>query len=462
MLNKEELENVLKETESLKTKVTEAEEKSKKLEEQLARTSFVPVGNRIDSDEARTLRYFGVPSVKELVRINVADPRFAKVPDDLKYVALEMKKAVDVSRMVAQMFHGAQLDDQRKDESSPVAVKGLLDHNYGRNVLAPKLKAFGSTVSGGGDEWVPTLTSNSYIEEYLLDRVLEQRFKTVNMPSNPYEQPVIAGGTKARKATEGSAMTAANFTTAKLTLSAVKLAQYSEIPEELNEDSAPDILAAARADVIMAQKNAVESAIINGDDDGTHIDSDTQALGADVAEKIWKGLRRQAIANSANGGTSDFSNAIADETKLRVMRTKMGKFGVNVKELAWIVGPSVYNQFMTIDSVKTLDVFGPQATVLTGVVANYQGIPIVISEFMREDLNATGVYDGVTMTRGGVLLVNLTRWFLGNRRPIQVKLVMDLPYQDRWLLASYRRVAYKGFDQTATEKSVVYGYNVAV
>jgi hypothetical protein len=60
-----------------------------------------------------------------------------------------------------------------------------------------------------------------------------------------------------------------------------------------------------------------------------------------------------------------------------------------------------------------------------------------------------------------MLLVNMTRWYIGNRRPIQVRLMMDLPYQDRWLLASYRRVAFKGFDQSALETSVVYGYNIA-
>jgi len=37
----------------------------------------------------------------------------------------------------------------------------------------------------------------------------------------------------------------------------------------------------------------------------------------------------------------------------------------------------------------------------------------------------------------------------------------DLPGSDRWLLASYRRVDFKGHVQGAVEKSVVYGYNGA-
>jgi hypothetical protein len=463
MYTKEQLEGMLKETETLKSRVEAAEVKAQELEQENLKlqSKVSTIGNRSNSDEMRAMKYFGVTHPKQLLGVNVAAPQFRMVPDELKYLVLNFKKAIDVGRFTAQMFHGAPLDDIRKDQEITSAIKGILDTRYGREILTPAIKAFGSTVTNGGDEWVPTAMSSSYIEEYTLERVLEQRFKVINMPTNPFDQPVVKQGTKARKASEGVAMTAGQFQTDKLTMSAVKLAEYYEIPEELNEDSAPDFLAAGRDHVVKAQKDAVESAIINGDDDGTHIDSDTQLLGADVAEKIWKGLRRQALANSANGATFDFTNAVADETKLRTLRAKMGKFGKNERELAWVVGTNVYTQMLAFETVATLDKFGPNATVLQGALAAYQGIPIICSEFMREDLNATGVYDNTTKTQAGMLLVNLTRWYLGNRRPIQVRLMMDLPYHDRWLLASYRRVAFKGFDQSATETSVVYGYNIA-
>lgn len=463
MYTKEQLESMLKETETLKGRVEAAEVKAQELEQENMKlqSKVSTIGNRSNSDEMKAMKYFGVTHPKQLLGVNVASPQFRMVPDELKYLVLNFKKAVDVARFTAQMFHGAPLDDVRKDQEIAASVKGILETRYGKEILAPALKAFGSTVTGGGDEWVPTAISSSYIDEYTLERVLEQRFKVINMPTNPFDQPVVKQGTKARKASEGVAMTAGQFQTDKLTMSAVKLAEYYEIPEELNEDSAPDFLAAGRDHVVKAQKDAVEAAIINGDDDGTHIDSDIQLLGADVAEKIWKGLRRQALANSANGATFDFTNAVADETKLRTLRARMGKFGKNEKELVWIVGTNVYTQMLAFDTVATLDKFGPNATVLQGALAAYQGIPIICSEFMREDLNATGVYDNTTKTQAGMLLVNMTRWYIGNRRPIQVRLMMDLPYHDRWLLASYRRVAFKGFDQSATETSVVYGYNIA-
>ena len=196
--------------------------------------------------------------------------------------------------------------------------------------------------------------------------------------------------------------------------------------------------------------------------DGTHIDSDTQAGAADLAEKAWAGLRREAIASSANGGTFDFANAAVTDASLRSLRAQMKKFGSYPSDLMWIVGPVVYIQMLGLPEVVTLDKMGDMATVFRGSLANYQGIPIVNSEHMREDLNDAGVYDGVTTNRGGILLVNLKRFYMGIRRPIRVKAMADLPYYDRFLLASYQRKDFKGHPQSASEVSVSYGVNIAV
>ena len=274
--------------------------------------------------------------------------------------------------------------------------------------------------------------------------------------------PTQGGVTKARIIPENTQMTGANFTTGKITFLSTKFSEFFIIPEELNEDSAPAIYQLGTREVVEAQRRAVEAAILNGDNDGTHIDSDTQALGADVAEKAWKGLRRQALANSANNGTTDFSNAVVTEANLRVMRQRMKKFGVNPSELIFFVDPVAYNQMMVLTNVSTIEKYGQAATVVTGELGRYQGVPIVISEYMRSDLNATGVYDGITTTRSGILLVNMRRWYLGMRRPIRVKIQEDLPGQDRWLLASYQRKDFQGFAQSATEVSVSYGLNISV
>ena len=166
-----------------------------------------------------------------------------------------------------------------------------------------------------------------------------------------------------------------------------------------------------------------------------------------------------ALANS--GATVNFNGPVT-ESGLLAMRSKMKKFGVNPKDLLWIVGPSVHAQMLGLTSVMTVDKFGPQAQILNGALSAIFGAPIYVAGSMREDLNATGVYDGVTQTKGSVLLVNHRRFYMGIRRPVEVRLQMALPNQDQFMLASYQRKAFKGHVQSANEMSVVYGYNASI
>lgn len=445
--------------------VSELKNSVKALEEKKTQSEIVQstvVGNRAGSDEQKLLRVFGAKDVSQLIKVNVAESRHASA--EQKAMVMELKKAVDTARFISQQFYGdAQDFIGHSDETDRFATcKNMFNSAFGKEVLSPMLKSFGSAVTGGGFDYIPTLISSNYIPEYELDRLLEGRLEQIKMPSNPYKLAKTKNVTKARVIAENTAITDKNFGTDVITFTSKKLGEYYILPEELTEDSAPDIYAIAREEVMQAQMRAMETAIINGDNDGTHLDSDTQAAGADVAEKAFAGLRRQALLNSANGGTVDFTNAIVTETGLRSMRSKMKRFGVNPLDCLLVAGPAVYQELVSLPSVATLEKFGPMATVLKGALTAYQGIPIVVSEYMREDLNATGVYDGVTFNRGGLLLLNSKRWYVGTRRPVVMKVMQDLAFQDRWLIASYQRKDFEGHVQSATEVSVVYGVNIAV
>lgn len=417
-----------------------------------------------DSDEKKAMRAYGVSHVKDLVKVNTAERRFKHVPAQYRDMVLTLKENCDVARMTAQLFRGSGFDHfGDKVESDRIAkVKGVLDTKYGKEVYGARLKAFGSTIGGAGDEWVPTLLSSSWVEEFELERALEQRFQVYKMRGNPDELPVQNNVTKARRIGENTQITDSNFGTGKLQFNAVKIGEHYVMPEELDEDSAPAIMQAARSELIQSQERAVESAILNGDDDGTHIDSDTQAAGADVAEKLWPGLRALAIANAANGSTIDFGNSAVTEALLKTQRSRGDKFMTRPSGLLWVAGPQVYQQLVGLPNVSTVDKFGSNATILKGELAMFQGIPIIVSEHMREDLADTGVYDGVTTDRGGLLLLNLSRFYIGSRRPIMVKVGPDLAYHDRMLMSSYQRKDFVGHAQSASEVSVTYGINIAV
>ena len=446
--------------EELEARVKNAEEAARKAEDDKAvliaaggikNTS----GNSINSDEQRALRYFGARSVKDLFSTNTADPKFKHVPVELKQLVRQLKEDLDVSRTIQQMFGGENLDKG----DTIASVKGVLDGNYyAREVLAPKLKAFGTGVPGSGQEWVPTIVSSQYIEEYELDRNVVSQFRQISMPSSPFDVPVQTDVTVARKQPEScdpaDNVAAASFGTSKITLEAEKLVEYMCLPEELNEDSAPQILALTRSEVTLAQDRAWETAILNGDTSLVHMDTDVTA--AEDARKCWDGLRKLALDNSA---TKDFGGLGVTTANLRAMRSQMGKFGVRERELVWIVSSKIYQQMIDLPEVTTVEKFGPMATILRGSLAALDGIPIVISEYMRDDLDALGVFGGAL---SGVHLVNRTRFMWGVRRPIRTRVTMDpTPPGDRWLMASWWRGDFQGHAQSASEASVQLGINIA-
>jgi len=469
-----EVASLLKAAEELKNRAEGLEKKfleneaakaaaEKEVESVKANSLNFTYGNRSNSDEQRALSAFGVSNVAQLIRVNTGAPHFAGVNPELKAMVRNLKRSVDTSRAIAQMFHGAPLDHvgASPDQDRIAGIKNLTDTYFGRNELLPRLKAFGTTVADYGAEFVPTLLSAQYIEEYELEPSLQSRFTEIKMPQSPYEIPVVKDVLKAQRAAEGAAAEGRQWKTSKLVMSAKKLECFHQISEELNEDSAPDFLKIAQSELIRAHSRAVEAAIISGDSTGPHIDADIEAGSPLQAEKLWNGLRTAALGNSANGGTLDVAGAFT-YAKFLKMRAQMKRFGVDPSQLVIVCGPAVYAQLMGLEQVATVDKFGPNAGILKGALSALGGLPIVVSQHLREDLAATGVFDGAVSSKGSLLIVNASRWMVGMRRAPQLRIVQDLPTYDRYLLAAYQRLDFVGHAQSAKETSVCYGVNITL
>lgn len=425
-----------------------------------------PVRIGANSDEQRLLRTFGCRSLADLLQTNVCSERFRHVNDADKHAVISLKRTMDIARFTRQIFGHEAKDPELADGMTLPAVRGILDTRFAKDMgLRSLVRAFSSTGTGDGDEWVPTVIASNYVEEYELERKISAALKELPMTSSPWELPVQTDVTRSRLIGEGAAISDVNFGTDKIVFSAKKLGEYFLLPEELNEDSAPAILELARREIVESQVRAVEDAIINGDSSVSHMDSDVTA--ADSNRKAWKGFRKLALEASS---TVNFAGGAISDTLLSDMRKLAGKYGVNPKQLAWITGPSGYAQMQRLDKVTTLEKFGPQATVLTGALAVYDGIPVIVSEFIRQDLNASGVHDGVTATRTVMHLANITRYMIGRRRPIRVRVQQDSRLEfDRYQLASYQRLDFQGHKQAgtayasgtvSTERSTILGINV--
>lgn len=419
-------------------------------------------GNRSDSIEQRCLSSFGKSSFHQLLEVNVAHPRFTHVPYELKSCIISMKENVDINRYIAQLIYDGPKDKSKGDIETNSEVKAALHTRFAKEELIPMIKAFSSGSASDGGAWIPTAISNVYIDEFELEKKVPSLFREIRMATNPFKLPVKTSHTVAKIAGESATFTADSFSVGTIDFDAKKFAEYFPLPEELNEDSAPDILRVAREELTESQIRAQIEVMLNGDDTATHMDFDTNAGAAYLAQKARKGLRKLALANSANGSVVTFSSAVTT-AKLDEMRIAAGKFGISVRDCAYIFSPTVYGQALGLSEVSSYDKVGNNATLITGALAYFRGIPIVIAEQVRENVAATGVNTtGGPNTKGVLYLVNKRRFFVGMRRPIRVRVQMDLPDQDRWMLSSATRWDFRGHAQSATEQSTILGIDVTV
>src|SRR5680860_1334818 len=112
------------------------------------------------------------------------------------------------------------------------------------------------------------------------------------------------------------------------------------------------------------------------------------------------------------------------------------------------------------EQIETREKFGDAATVLTGQALRVDGIPVVPTPHLRQDLNATGVNDGVTATKTGVLLVHRDAFALGDRQVIELDQTDEpIAMRQRTILADMR-VDFLPTQPIATNPTVIYGYNI--
>jgi len=325
-------------------------------------------------------------------------------------------------------------------------------------------KALYTTGTGAGAEWIPTGFSSQLLEKIRLELRVAGLFVVVNMPTNPYKFPVQSSGANSYLIPEATTDSPPKFTattpgTANFEFNAKKIGARIPFSEELNEDSIINMLDFTRDELAVAIAEGVEDAILNGDDSTTHMDSDVTA--SNDRRKAFKGLRYFAL-NNAGTSTLDLAGGAPSLGNLRNLRKLLGKYGVNPKNLAFVISASEYIKFLDITEVKTADVFGAQATVLNGQLAAIDGIPIFVSEFVREDLNASGVYDGVTTNRTVIYLLDKRGFMMGQRGGVTISTYQDVETDQISVIAKYR-VAFKDpYDATSSSNiQAVLGINVA-
>ena len=199
--------------------------------------------------------------------------------------------------------------------------------------------------------------------------------------------------------------------------------------------------------------------MINGDTSGTHQDSDIESVSAH-ASKAFKGFRKYAIAGSLN---VDLSAGGITAMNIGALRKSMGKYGVRTQDLILVTGVKGYNDIVQLDETLTADKVNGAARILTGNAPSIFGVRVVTSAAVREDLNASGVYQSSDGGLGSIFLIHKPSFLLGTRRGFTVEVHQDKQTQLNYVIASFRRAFMpKETPSSSTIQSVAMGYNYSV
>jgi HK97 family phage major capsid protein/HK97 family phage prohead protease len=300
-------------------------------------------------------------------------------------------------------------------------------------------KAMDTATSGEGTEWIPTAFSASMTELIEIKSNIAPLFRSFSQPTKVFEWPLQSSRATAYLIGESTsdaatAITASTSGTSKTTFTAKKLANRMLTSTELIEDSIIAILPFIREDLAKALANGVDSAIINGDTAGTHMDADV--TDAKDVKKAWLGIRAYNKDNSKETDESGASNTLA---ALRADRKTMGVYGVDPDKLAFLLSISEYFDLLDDTGVTTIDTFGPMATILKGKLAAVDGVTVKTTQHLAENLNASGVNDGVTETYTVNLVVNTDAWMIGDRRIVQVDMEKIIETDQYQIVATLRK-----------------------
>jgi hypothetical protein len=232
-----------------------------------------------------------------------------------------------------------------------------------------------------------------------------------------------------------------------------------------------------RTQMAEAMALALFDAVLNGDTASTHQDSlsawapegvfpvATPSGGTMVGSALdhrraFLGLRARAF-DIGSGAKSDLASSYTF-AKIQGMQAKMsGGVGQNNARVAIFASfENILNRFSTLAEVLTLEKFGPAATILTGEVGRIGGHPLILSEFMDKELNASGIFDNSTKTKTGMCIVNLARFVMARLRSLRVEVETVVREHTHYVVASERKTLHT-FDGSST-KNAAFLYNLSV
>ena len=325
--------------------------------------------------------------------------------------------------------------------------------------------AMDSTTAGSGDELVPTAEAAALWLDVNLETLVAPLFSRVDMPTNPFEIPLQLGDVNWYPGTENLAVTNTALSTARQTLTAYEL--VAEVPWSLtlDEDAVIAMAGEVRSSLVRNAVEVIDNVLLNADTTETNnINADGATIATGTAGKAqwlvgFDGLLHLPLVDNTAQANNHNDKVTAD--MFNEVRGMLGRHGVRPSELAYIMDVNTYIRSLGIDTFRTLDKLGRNATLLRGQLGAVEGIPVIVSEQMSlADADGKVTDGGNTAKTGRLLMVNRSQWRVGFRRELLIETTRDIQKRQNIMVVSMRLAFMERTGSRATAKHTALQYNI--
>jgi len=333
--------------------------------------------------------------------------------------------------------------------------------------------------AGKGAEWILDLGIVDLIDNTAFMRgPVRELFRTESMDAQTIIIPAMTRSLRPYKYTattsdDPAAFTSSNLTTAQRTLVAVGMAVMAKLDRDADEDAILQAAPEVRREMLLTLRDGVDDCIINGAANAAALHTGmatfnpggrwgTDGLGgADDHRFMWSGLIKYAKTNNGASGAVDLGSDQDYDGFQSILAKGTGRLGMPGSSTAWIFSRPAFFMALRFPEYKTAEKVINLGT-NEGAGINFAGFPIVVTDFMSNELNAAGVFDGVTETKTGILGLDTSRFVMRERLGNVIEADLDIAKNQRRIVGRFRGVFAPdaALDTSDTNVDVVYGFNL--
>jgi hypothetical protein len=327
------------------------------------------------------------------------------------------------------------------------------------------VKALTATTASAGDELVPTGMATEMWQDFFAASRIAQDLPNQPMPTDPFDITLGFGARTWRKGTQGIATSAADPATAKVTLTSTEQITEDDWTYNLDEDAIIAMMPALRQNLTLTGGQQMDAFLLNADATATatgNINSDDGAPGADsyYLTDGQDGLRHLMLVDYTAQGAS--AAAAVSDTLMAALLGRMGKYGLDYNNVRIVPDAATYLTMLGLTNIATVDKYGSAATILTGELAKYRGIPILPSaEMPLTEADGKCSVTAASNTKGQIVTYNRNFWRAGFRRGLTIE--VDRLIQRRVLImVTSFRIAVAAWGTRTSAKHTAGLYNITV